>query len=132
LKSSVLDSFAVLALLFGEKGCEKVMTLLEKAAQGGQTILMASPNWAEVRYIVERKSGAARWLDARKNLSALPIRVVAVDQDVAERAGEIKAQHRMGLADAFAAALAHQTGSDLYTGDPEFEEVEKQIRVVWL
>ncbi|HXZ44869.1 MAG TPA: PIN domain-containing protein, partial [archaeon] len=75
MKSSVLDSYAVLAFLFQEKGHERVLELFEKAAQADQTLLIAAPNWAEVRYIVERKVGAARWQEARHKLLGLPLEV---------------------------------------------------------
>ena len=129
---AVLDSFAVLALVFGEKGHEKVVAVLEKAARSGESLLLASPNWAEVRYMIERKAGATRWPEVRGKLAALPVKVVAVDQDLAEKAGAIKAQHKLSLADAFAAALAIANDADIYTGDPEFKSVEKLVRVVWL
>ena len=61
-----------------------------------------------------------------------PYQVVPVDQDLAELAGEIKATRRMSLADCFLAALARQKKADLYTGDPEFKAVEKEVKVVWL
>jgi predicted nucleic acid-binding protein len=38
----------------------------------------------------------------------------------------------MSLADCFAAALARQKRADLYTGDPEFRSVEKDVKLVWL
>ncbi len=45
---------------------------------------------------------------------------------------EIKANRKMSLADCFAAALAKQRKLDLYTGDPEFRAVEKEVKVVWI
>jgi hypothetical protein len=38
----------------------------------------------------------------------------------------------MSLADCFAAPLAKQEKADLYTGDPEFRAVEKDIKIAWL
>jgi PIN domain nuclease of toxin-antitoxin system len=38
----------------------------------------------------------------------------------------------MSLADCFCAALAEEKKADLYTGDPEFKAVEKEVRIVWL
>jgi predicted nucleic acid-binding protein len=108
------------------------VSLLEKAAESGKNALISAPNWAEVRYQVERKFGAARWHEIRSKLLGLPIEIVPVDQDLAEVAGEIKAKRKMSLADCFAAALAKKHKADLYTGDPEFREVEKEIRIVWL
>src|SRR5204862_68216 len=54
------------------------------------------------------------------------------DQALAELAGEIKATKKMSLADCFAAALARDLKAELYTGDPEFHEVEKDVKIVWL
>jgi PIN domain nuclease of toxin-antitoxin system len=132
LRSSVLDSYAVLAYLYGERGHEKVVTLLEKAAESNKSALIAAPNWAEVRYQVERKSGAPRWTEIREKLLALPIEVVPVGVDLAEAAGALKASRKMSLADCFAAALAKERRADLYTGDSEFKAVETEIKVVWI
>jgi len=132
LKNSVLDSYAVLAFLFQESGYEKVSEVLEKAAAADQAVLVAAPNWAEVRYQVERKVGLARWEETRTRLLGLPIEIVAADQELAEQAGELKAARKMSLADCFCAALARQKKADLYTGDPEFRAVEKEIKIVWL
>jgi len=132
LKNSVLDSYAVLAFLFQEPGYEKVLALFEKAAAADQAVLIAAPNWAEVRYQVERKVGLSRWEEARTKLLGLHLEIVDADRDLAEEAGELKATRKMSLADCFCAALARQKKADLYTGDPEFRTVEKEIKIIWL
>ena len=132
MRNTVLDSYAVLAFLFQEKGYEKVLELFEKEAQADKFLLIAAPNWAEVRYIVERKVGATRWHEARHKLLGLPMEIVPADQTLAELAGEIKAAKKISLADSFAAALAKQKKADLYTGDPEFRSVEKEVKIAWL
>ena len=132
LKNVVLDSFAVLAFLFKEKGHEKVLDLFERALKEDHKLLLASPNWAEVCYMVERKTGTDRWVEVRAKLLGLPIRIIDADQKLAEVAGEIKAFHKMSLADCFAAALAGQNKAELYTGDPEFKAVEGEQKIVWL
>lgn len=132
MASPVLDSFALLAFLFKEKGYQKVVDVFDEAAEGDTTTLIAAPNWAEVRYIVQRKVGAARWNEVRSIVLALPLQVVAADQDLAEAAGALKAAKKMSLADCFAAALAQQKRAPVYTGDPEFKAVAKEIKIVWL
>jgi predicted nucleic acid-binding protein len=132
LRASVLDSSAVVAYLFGEQGHEKVVSLLEKAADAGRNALIAAPNWAEVRCQVERKVGAARWIEVSERLLGLPVEVTTTDQHLAEIAGEIQARRKMSLADCFAAALAKDRKADLLTGDPEFRQVEHEIRLVWI
>jgi predicted nucleic acid-binding protein len=128
----VLDSYAVLAFLFREEGHDKVFALFEKAIDADKKLLITAPNWAEVRYMVERKVGAARWKEVRVKLLGLPIDIVATDQDMAEMAGEIKATHKMSLADCFAAALAKEKKAELHTGDPEFKSVQSEIKIIWL
>ncbi len=132
MKSAVLDSYAVLAFLFKEEGHEKVLALLEKAIDTDKRLMIASPNWAEIRYMVERKTDATKWKEVSAKLLGLPIHIVDADQDLAELAGEIKASHKMSLADCFAAALAKQKKQELYTGDPEFKEVEGEVKIAWL
>ena len=132
MRSSVLDSYAILAFLFRESGHEKIVDLLERSVAADESALIATPNWAEVRYQVERKAGRDKWDEVRNKLLGLPIEIVSVDQQLAELAGEIKAVKKMSLADCFCAALAKQKKADLYTGDPEFREVEKEIKVVWI
>ena len=47
-------------------------------------------------------------------------------------AADIKAQHRVSYADAFAAATAEELTATLVTGDPEMKEVESRVPVLWL
>jgi predicted nucleic acid-binding protein len=132
LSGVVLDSFAVLVFLFAERGHEKVLAVLEKAAETDSDLLIAAPNWAEVRYIVERKVGLAKWREARARLLGLPLEIVPADQELSELAGELKVTKKMSLADCFAAALAKREKAQIYTCDPEFKTVEREIKVVWL
>ena len=132
MTKSVLDSFAVLAFLFKETGHEKVLSLLESASKDDEVVHISAPNWAEVLYIIERRKGVDEWNRARVSLLALPIEVRPADQTLAELAGRIKASKKMSLADCFAAALAKQLKAELYTGDPEFHEVEKDVKIIWL
>ena len=132
MKSAVLDSYAVLAFLFKEEGHETMLALFEKAVDADRHLLIAAPNWAEIRYMVQRKVGANKWREVRSKLSGLPIHIVDADEGLAEIAGEIKATHKMSLADCFAAALARQKKLEIYTGDPEFREVETEQKIVWL
>jgi ribonuclease VapC len=123
----VLQCLTFYILTYFEKGSEKIIELFEKAAESDKVLFITAPNWAEVRYSVERKVGAARWRETRTKLLGLPIEIV-----LAELAGEINVGGKMSLADCFAAALAKQKKADVYTGDPEFRVVEKEIKVVWL
>jgi len=128
----VLDSYALLAFLYQEKGYKEIGALFEKALGKGQPLLISSVNWAEVCYIVERRSGAQAWEKNGPKILSLPIEIVSADQSMAELAGEIKSARKMSLADCFAAALAKQRDSEIYTGDPEFKALEPEWKVFWL
>lgn len=132
LKNVVLDSYALLAFLFKEKGHQIVLDLFEQALESGQKLLLASPNWAEIRYMTERKVGAGRWIEVRTKLLGLPLDIIEVGQELAELAGEIKVAHKMSLADCFAAALARTRKAEIYTGDPEFRSIEADQKIIWL
>ena len=55
-----------------------------------------------------------------------------MDRETAEAAALLKNEHGLGLADAFAAALAKLKKAELVTADTEFKSVEKEIKVNWL
>lgn len=128
----VLDSYALLAFLRGEHGEEKVTVLLERAGERDQPVHMTEANYAEVKYITVRKDGATRWVEIARELRALPIEFHPIDRHLADLAADIKARHKISLADAFAAALAKERKAELITGDPEFAPLEKEIKIVWL
>ncbi len=132
MRATVFDSYAVLALFFHETGAEQVTELLQEAAVADRPILITAMNWAEVLYRVAREQGDAGVADAKRFERTMPLEVVSADRDLAELAAEYKAGHKMSLADAFAAALAKQKKATLMTGDPEFTEVESEIKIDWL
>lgn len=128
----VLDSFALLAFLRGEAGDDQVAALLEKAGARDMPLQMTEVNYAEVKYIVIRKDGAGSWEQIARELPTLPIEFQPATRPLADLAADIKAGHRLSLADAFAVALAKQRKAELVTGDPEFKTVEGEIKITWL
>jgi predicted nucleic acid-binding protein len=62
----------------------------------------------------------------------LPIHIVPADLDLAKQAAIFKASKKMSYADCFAAALAKHRRVELVTGDEEFKEVEKEVKILWL
>lgn len=132
MPSAVLDSYALLAFLYQEKGHKEIGALLEKALETDRPLLISAVNWAEIRYVIERKAGGEGWKKSRPKILSLPIEIVPADQDLAELAGEIKASRKMSLADCFAAALARLRDGEIYTGDPEFKALGPEWKIVWL
>jgi uncharacterized protein len=132
LPSAVLDSYALLAFLYREKGHKEIGALLEKALETERPLLVSAVNWAEIRYVIERKAGADGWEKSRPKILSLPIEIVPAGQDLAELAGVIKASRKMSLADCFVAALAKLRDGEIYTGDPEFKALGPEWKIVWL
>jgi predicted nucleic acid-binding protein len=132
MKATVLDASALLALLFDEPGAEKMEHLFHAASETDRTVFISAVNWAEVLYKMERKFGKAGLEAARQFERTTPLEAVPVDRDLAEAAALLKNSHKLGLADAFAAALAKNKKAELVTADHEFKSVEKEIKINWL
>ena len=129
----VLDTHALMVYLEKEPGYEKVRDILSAASESGKPCLMTYVNWGEVFYQVYREGGLERAEDVMDLVSTFPIEVVDVSRDLARQAAIYKATKKMSYADCFAAALANlKKGAELVTGDKEFEEIEKDIKVIWL
>jgi predicted nucleic acid-binding protein len=132
MKAVVLDASALLALLFDEPGAEKIENLFNQAAEADKPMFIAAVNWAEVLYKMQRKQGAKGFEGARHFELTMPLDVVPVDRELAEAAAHLKNDHALGLADAFAAALAKSKKAELVTADTDFKPLEKEIKINWL
>ena len=132
MKPTVLDTSALLALFFDEPGAEKMEHLFHAASEADRAVFIAAVNWAEVLYKMERKFGKAGLETARQFERTTPLEAVPVDRELAEAAAHLKNEYKLGLADAFAAALAKNKKAELVTADHEFKSVEKEIKINWL
>ena len=132
MKPTVLDASALLAMFFGEPGMEKMRELFHKASEADHAVFISAVNWAEVLYRMERKHGKAGYDTARQFEHTTPLEAVPVDRELAEAAALLKNAHGLGLADAFAAALAKHKKAELITADTEFKPLEKEIKINWL
>ena len=132
MKTTVLDASALLALLFGEAGAEKIESLFQQAADADKPMLISAVNWAEVLSKTQRKQGAQGLEEAKRLERTMPLTVESADRELAETSSNLKASHGLGLADAFAAALAIHKKAELVTGDLEFKSIEKEIKISWL
>jgi predicted nucleic acid-binding protein len=132
VKTTVLDASALLAMFFGQPGMELVRDLFHKAAEADKSMFISAVNWAEVLYKLERKHGKEGLETARHFELTMPLDVAPIDRELAESAAHLKNEYDLGLADAFAAALAKNKKAELVTADHEFKSVEKEIKINWL
>jgi predicted nucleic acid-binding protein len=132
MKTTVLDASAMLAMFFGEPGMESMRELFHKASEADRPVFISAVNWAEVLYKMERKHGKAGYETARQFERTTALEAVPVDRELAEAAALLKNEHHLGLADAFAGALAKSKKAELVTADHEFKALEKEIKINWL
>ena len=129
----VVDSHAVLALLFDEPRGRVVRQAFAEAFEAGELLPMCVVNWGEVVYAtlrVRRRSVGA----VVAVLEQLPLALVDADRALTVRAATIKASYPLSYEDSYCAALATVLGYPVLTGDPEFAPLERDgvIEVRWL
>lgn len=128
----VIDSHPVMALLNKEDNYVEVLNFLKNAQKNKAEMIMSSINFGEIYYSVLRLLGEQKAGSLYNMIIAMPISIVSPDIETVIQASKYKAFKKMSYADCFAAALAKTEGAALLTGDPEFKEVEKEIRIIWL
>jgi ribonuclease VapC len=131
-KRSLLDSFAVMAWLQNEKGAQTVEDLLREAKKSGEKLLLHEINLAEVYYLTIRRAGDNQAKTIAAQIETLPIEIVSTTPEILWQAAHLKAQHKLSLADAFAAGTAMQLGARIVTGDPEFKSISHMVEILWL
>jgi len=128
----VLDTWAFLAYFQDEPAAGEMEDLIVEAHEKNIRLLMSAVNVAEVWYILAREESPAEADRSVFNLEQLGVRFVEADWRRAQMAARFKAGHAMSLGDCFAAGLAQEYDAALVTGDPEFQQVEGEIKIRWL
>lgn len=128
MRTVVLDAWAVLALLRGERPAIEIVGRYVNQAMDGETRLVVNViNLGEVLYRLIQVEGHAA---ARRHVArfrAGPVEVAQVREPVVMDAAAFKAAHPISYADAFAVATARTEGGILVTGDVEILELPKSI-----
>ncbi len=94
--------------------------------------MMTVVNAGEIWYITARETSEAEADRTIIELAQLGIRFFDADWKLAREASGFKVKGRMSFADCFASALAKENKADLVTGDPEFKQVEGEVKIHWL
>ncbi len=128
----ILDSWALMALFHEESAAEEVEKLLFQAGADRHKLLMSVVNWGEIYYSVRRGASPKVAEQKIQEIATMPIEIVSADMQQAHQAAIFKATHKMSYADCFGSALAKIRNADFVTGDPEFKQVEKEIKIHWL
>jgi len=131
-KTYVLDASAVLSLLTGEAGADRIEQLLREADRLRAPLLASVANWGEVFYLSWQRHGEQSAREALGDLSQLPIRILPVDLTQAMKAAELKAIHKIPYVDCLAAALANLQQATLVTSDRDFEKLGRHFPILWI
>ena len=134
MATKVLDSWALIAFFEDEPAAEQVEKLLAQAAADKHKLLLSVVNWGEIYYNTMRKVSQEAAEQKAREIAGLTIELVPVETDLhlVRQAAIYKATKKLAYADAFAAALAKIRNAELVTGDPEFKEIESEIKIGWL
>jgi len=131
-KRSLLDSFAILALLKKENNYQLVLNLFREAKQGERHLIMNQINAGEVYYEVVKRNLTDDFDKFWRTFLMLPIDFISNDFELVIEAAKIKSRHSLSFADCFAVAAALKEHASIVTGDPEFKQVQKIVEIEWL
>ncbi len=135
MNSYVLDTSAIMCVLFQEDGAEMVMEVLRKSH--GQPEQVDAPVLVPFIALMETEYWLLRRLSAREAEETLflvenwPVEVQESSSDWRHEAARVKATASLSVADAWIASLAILHQSELVHKDPEFDQVDglKMIRL---
>ena len=129
---SLLDSYAILALLNDESGAEAVADLLRRAIAQGEAVLVNELNVGEVYSIVAKHRSIDDAERVLHYLDTLPLEIVSNEYEHVLDAAHVKASYPLSYADAFAVATAVRLHATVITGDAEFASVEELVEIRWI
>jgi uncharacterized protein len=131
-----LDAFAWLAWLQDEPGAATVQRRLDDAERGHADCVTSIINLGEAFYrlvrVDRREQAESLWRMALRR--RLPVSVKEATQRRVRRAADLKSNHAIAYADAFAVATALEFQATLLTGDPEIKPLvgRYELKVEWL
>jgi predicted nucleic acid-binding protein len=128
----ILDSFALLAYLGGERGMARVREILANSTRGQCRACVSLISLGEVLYIIERERSLPKAQQALAAIEELPLEILPASRDAVLAAAHVKARFPISYADAFVVAAAQEQDAMIVTGDPEFAAVQSLVRIEWL
>jgi len=124
----VLDTSALLTLIENEEGREEIEILLRQALKEEIELCIAVVRSIEVFYISWREQGEKVAHERLKLIESLPVMQEELTDKLIKIIGEIRATTKMSFADSCICGLAKHKEAILVHKDPEFEQVEADIK----
>ncbi|MCG8432205.1 MAG: PIN domain-containing protein [Candidatus Omnitrophica bacterium] len=121
----ILDTSAVVTYLAGEKGADKVGTLISSSA-------LPFLVFSELYYVVWGKKGKVKADEVFALVKSWNLPVLMPDERIILTAGRLKAVHRLGLADSYIAAFAVDMEKSLVTSDRDYQMLKEEIKTLYI
>ena len=127
-ESYVFDTSALLTLWNDEEGAETV----DRVLRSGNSVQVSFTSYMESRYRIWKNAGKQESDDFARYLDLLPVTRININEPIFEKAIEIKATKNLSVCDSWIVATAITTNSILVHKDPEFDQVEKLVKILTL
>lgn len=128
----VLDTSALLTYVENEEGAAEVEALLHKALDAEAVLYISIASCIEIFYITWQEQGKEVAAERSKLIDDLTVTQEPVDSQLIKIIGEIKATKSMSFADCCVAGLAKFKQATLIHKDPEYEQIENEVKQVTL
>lgn len=124
----VFDTSALVTYIENEEGVETIQNLLMKALNEEDKIFVSTVTMIEVFCISMQEQGRIIAEERMRLIETLPLLQEPLTSNQAITIGEIKAIKSMSFADCCIAGLSKNKNAILVHKDPEFEQIENEIR----
>ena len=128
----LLDTSAILTLWNDEEGADDVESMLKQAESGRAVIYASFMTYMEAYYRVYRVEGLESAKSIYAEIKSLPIYKLDPDERILLRAGAIKANYRLSIADAWIVASAIEVSASLVHKDAEYEQLKDIVSMIIL
>jgi len=122
----LFDTKALIAFFNDEDGAEFVEKLLKEVDEGKAKGFISSITLTEIYYLYSRRAGKEVARERVEQIRLSNLKVVAIDEEIALKAGEYKVR-AIPIADALIAASAHSVGAKVVTDDEHFEGLDIEV-----
>jgi ribonuclease VapC len=129
----VLDSSALIRYLDKEAGGDRVKAILKACVTGQAELHISAVQWGEVAGNLRKRFGAQEEERVLSSLLPSDAEIVPASGERAVRAAELRVDHRISYADAFALNLAMDSPQHvLITSDYGFKPVDNLAQIEFL
>ncbi|MBO8181544.1 MAG: type II toxin-antitoxin system VapC family toxin [Archaeoglobus sp.] len=122
----LIDTKALVAFFNDEDGADFVERILREVDENKAEGFISSITLTEMYYIYSRRMGKDYALKRIEDIRASNLRIVAINDEIALKAGEYKL-NPIPIADALIAACANFVGAKIVTDDEHFEKIDVEV-----